>query len=149
MQAILANQWVIYAIMAILVFALTQGLKWVLVKPWTRKIKNEKVRKGINTIIYFFPYVVGIGLEIAFCCFVTKQNPNLFMGAVNGGAAHSVHALKEHLISLYKDGNGKSIADGKSDYELAVEQLVMGVVEDNKVDGNDCPKLKAFMDKVK
>lgn len=149
MQAILTNQVVVYAVMAILVFAITQGLKWVLVKPWTRKIKNEKVKKGINTIIYFFPYFVGIGLEFAYSVFLIKTEPNMLIGAINGGAAHSVYSLFEHLESLAKTGKGKSVANGKSEEELAVERLVFGVIQDNKVDKADAPKLKEFLDKVK
>lgn len=148
MQALLENQVFVYATMAILVFAITQGLKWAFVKPWTKKIKNEKIKKGINTIIYFFPYFVGIALEFAYSVWLMQVEPNMLMGAINGGAAHSVYSLYEHLYGLATGKKAKN-GENKSDFEKAVEQLVMGVVEDNKVDGNDCPKLKAFMDKVK
>ena len=149
MQALLENQLAMYAIMAILVFALTQGLKWVLVKPWTKKIKNEKIKKGINTIIYFFPYFVGIGLEFAYSVLLMKTAPNMLMGAINGGAAHSVYSLYEHLYSLHKNGKGKSSTVGKSEVELAIENFVFSTVEDGKVDKDDSPKLSAFLEKVK
>lgn len=150
MQALLENQLFVYAVMAVLVFALTQGLKWALVKPWTSKIKNEKARKAVNTVIYFFPYFIGIALEFAYSVWIMNTEPNMLIGAINGGAAHSVYSLFEHLYNLAKGKKTKVVEqEEKSELEKAIDELVMSAVEDNKVDENDKPALKAFLDKVK
>ena len=57
MQALLADQVFVYSAMAILSFAITQGLKWAFVKPWTNKLKDgteshERIRKAINSVIF-------------------------------------------------------------------------------------------------
>jgi hypothetical protein len=70
------------------------------------------------------------------------------MGAINGGAAHSVYSLFEHLWGL-KNGTCKPNSAGKSELELAVEKFVYDVVEDNSIDGDDSPKLSAFLEMVK
>lgn len=149
MQALLADKVFVCSVMAILSFAITQGLKWVLVKPWTKKLKNDRARKAINSVIFLFPYGVGIALEILFSLYVTHTTPNLFIGALNGGAGHSVFALYERGYAILRGKFEEKKSHAKTDEEKALEEAVFGIVEDNKVDGNDAPKLKEFLEKVK
>jgi hypothetical protein len=135
--------------MAVAIFALTQGLKWILVKPWTNKISNETVKKSINTVIFFFPYAVGITLEILVSVYITHKTPDLFIGAINGGAGHSVFHLYERCFDIVKGLFSKKKSHAKTDEEKAVEELVFGIVEDNKVDKTDHTALEAFLKKVK
>lgn len=148
MKDLLNNEIFIYSAMAILVFGITQGLKWAFIKPWTRKLNNERARKTINTTIYFLPYIVGIGLEILYATYVAKTEPNLFVGALGGGAGHSVFALYERIYAVITGDKSKaSIA--KSEDEKAVEAVVLSIVEDNKIDKSDKSKLQVFLEKVK
>lgn len=149
MQALLENQVLVYLIMAILSFAITQGLKWAFVKPWTNKISNQKVKKAINTIIFFFPYAVGITLEILVSVYITHTTPDLLIGAINGGAGHSVFSLYERGFDIVKGLFTKKNSHAKTDEEKAVEELVFGATEDGKIDKEDSPKLKEFLEKVK
>lgn len=149
MQALLSNQVFVYAVMAVLVFAITQGFKWAFIKPWTNKLNNERVRKAINTTIYFIPYAVGILLEVLFSLYVAKTTPNLFVGALSGGAGHSVFALYERIYDVATGKVNAKKSNAKTDEEKAVENLIFGVVEDNSIDAKDNPKLKEFLNKVK
>ena len=148
MKDLLNNEIFIYSAMAILVFGITQGLKWAFIKPWTRKLDNERVRKTINTTIYFLPYIVGIGLEILYATYVAKAEPNLIVGALGGGAGHSVFALYERIYAVITGDKSKASL-AKSADEKAVEDVVLSIVEDNKIDKSDKSKLQVFLEKVK
>lgn len=140
MQALLDNQVFVLCAMAVLTFALTQGLKWVCVKPWTNKLKSDRARKAINTVIFFFPYAIALGLEF-FVTLLTKGEFNALVGLIVGGGSHSVYGLFEMIYG---------IATGKIKIKKEeVKELIQTVTEDGKVDGNDHPALKAFLDKVK
>ena len=153
MQELLADQVFVYSIMAILSFAITQGLKWAFVKPWTNKLKDgteshERIRKAINSVIFLFPYAVGIALEILLSIY-TKTTPNLLIGALNGGAGHSVYALYERLWAVATGKSDKKQSHAQTDEEKAAEDMVYGITEDNKINSDDCSKVTEFWNKVK
>jgi hypothetical protein len=127
--------------MAILTFGLTQGLKWVCVKPWTNKLSNERARKAINTVIFFLPYAIALGLEFAYATWVMKGEFNALVGLIVGGGSHSVYGFFEMIYGVI---TGK-IKIKKED----VKELIQTVTEDGKIDKNDRPALQAFWDKVK
>lgn len=151
MQAIFQNPIFVYSVMAILSFAITQGLKWAFVKPWTNKLKgkHERVRKAINSVIFLFPYAVGIVLEVLLSVYVTHTVPNLLIGALNGGAGHSVYHLYERGMDIARGDFTKKNSHATTDEERAAEEMVFGITEDNSVDANDQSKIKEFWDKVK
>ena len=142
MQALLDNQVLVLSFMAVLTFALTQGLKWVCVKPWTNKLKNERARKAINTVIFFFPYVVALGLEFVIAL-ITKGEFNALVGLIVGGGSHSVYGIFE---MIYGVATGKiKISKDKSNKEI----LRDFVAHNAENDSNDHPALDAFLEKVK
>lgn len=147
MQALLDNQVLVLSLMAVLTFGLTQGLKWVCVKPWTNKLKNERARKAINTVIFFFPYAVALALEFIFAL-VTKGEFNALVGLIVGGGSHSVYGFFEMIYGVIT-GKIKIKRVATTDEEKAVEDFVFDISKDGKIDGNDNPALKAFLDKVK
>lgn len=150
MQELLADQVFVYSIMAILSFAITQGLKWAFVKPWTNKLKgkHERIRKAINSVIFLFPYAVGIALEVLLSIY-TKTTPNLFIGALNGGAGHSVYACFERVWAIANGKSDEKKSYAQTDEEKAAENMIYGITEDNKVDASDCSKVAEFWNKVK
>ena len=142
MQALLDNQVLVLCCMAFVTFALTQGLKWVFVKPWTNKLKNDRARKAINTVIFFFPYFVALGLEFIFAL-ITKGEFNALVGLIVGGGSHSVYGIFE---MIYGVATGKiKISKDKSNKEV----LRDFVAQNAENDSNDHPALDAFLEKVK
>lgn len=150
MQALLQNKVLMYFIMAVLIFGLTQGLKWAFVKPFTNKIKNEKARKAVNTVIYFIPYGLGILFEFIYAVLLVHTDFSIVMGIIHGTAGIACYGVFERVYSLI---TGKS-SNIKNPYEAtdagrAVKELMESVAEDGKVNEDDYPALKAFLDKVK
>lgn len=150
MQALLQSQLVVYAIMAILIFGLTQGLKWAFIKPFTNKIKNEKVRKAVNTTIYFIPYSLGILFEFVYAALIVHGEFSMVMGIIHGTAGIACYGVFERVYSLLT-GKSSNISNPYTDTEVgrAVKELMDSVIEDGKVDEDDHPKLKEFLEKVK
>lgn len=147
MQALLENKVLVLCAMAVLTFALTQGLKWVGVKHWTNKLKNDRARKAINTVIFFFPYAIALGLEFLLTL-ITKGEFNALVGLIVGGGSHSVYGLFEMIYGV-ATGNIKVKKVAQTAEEKAVEDFVYEITKDDKIDGNDHPALQAFLNKVK
>ena len=147
MQALLENKVLVLCAMAVLPFALTQGLKWVGVKHWTNKLKNDRARKAINTVIFFFPYAIALGLEFLLTL-ITKGEFNALVGLIVGGGSHSVYGLFEMIYGV-ATGKIKVKKVAQTAEEKAVEDFVYEITKDDKIDGNDHPALQAFLNKVK
>jgi hypothetical protein len=148
MQALLGNRVLVLCFMAFLTFALTQGLKWVCVKPWTNKLKSERARKAINTVIFFFPYAIALGVEFIYATFVLKGEPNALVGLIVGGGSHSVYGFFEMIYGVVT-GKIKVKRVAQTAEEKAVEDFVFSVAGDGKIDESDTPALKAFLEKIK
>lgn len=148
MQAILQNQVLVYCFMAFLVFGITQGLKWAVVKPWTNKLKNERARKAINTIIFFFPYAVGVFLEFMYSVVLMNGQFNAFMGIINGGAGHSAYALYERIYAVVTGNKNGKVFRNLSKEEKEWQEMLLGVADDGKIDENDKDALQSFWEKI-
>ena len=64
---LLSNEAIRWAVMAILIFAITFLFKYPYKKLLTDRIKDEKKRKLANKAIVLFTLALGIGLEFAWC----------------------------------------------------------------------------------
>lgn len=150
MQAILANQVVVYVVMAALIFGLTQGLKWLFIKPFTNKIKNEKVRKAVNTTIYFIPYALGILFEFVYAVLLVHAEFSVAMGIIHGTSGIACYGVFERIYSLCT-GKSSNIANPytETDVGRAVKEFMDSVAEDGEVNKDDFPKLKEFLEKVR
>jgi hypothetical protein len=148
MQALFANRVFVLCFMAILTFGITQGLKWVCVKPWTNKLSNERARKAINTVIFFFPYAIALGLEFAYATWVMKGEFNALVGLIVGGGSHSVYGFFEMIYGVIT-GKIKIKKFATTEEEKFVEDFIHEVAKDGKIDGNDRPALNAFLEKIK
>lgn len=150
MQAILENQVVVYVVMAALIFGLTQGLKWLFIKPFTNKIKNEKVRKAVNTTIYFIPYALGILFEFVYAVLLVHSEFSVVMGIIHGTSGIACYGVFERIYSLCT-GKSSNIANPYTDTDVgrAVKELMDSVAEDGEVNKDDFPKLKEFLEKVR
>ena len=150
MTAFLQNSSLVYFSMAILIFALTQGLKWVLVKPWTNRIQNEKLRKGINTSIYFIPYALGLVFEFFYSVTIMHGEFSTVMGLIHGTSGIACYGLFERFYS-FLTGKSTNLENPyeKTEVGIAVKDLMDSVIEDGKVDSNDKSALQTFLEKVR
>lgn len=150
MLAIFENQVFVYVSMAILIFGLTQGLKWAFIKPFTNKIENKRLRKAVNTTIYLIPYLIGILFEFVYSVMIMHGQFNAVMGIVHGTSGIACYGVFERIYAFV---TGKS-STLENPYEItdegrAVKELMQSISEDGKFDENDHPALTAFLQKIK
>lgn len=150
MQELLNNTVFMYGVMSVIIFALTQGLKWLFIKPFTNKIENEKVRKAVNTTIYLIPYALGILFEYLYGVMLMQGEFNAFMGIVHGTSGIACYGVFERLYAVFT-GKSSSIGNPFEDSETvkAAKECAYAVIEDGKVNADDLPALAAFYKKVK
>jgi predicted neutral ceramidase superfamily lipid hydrolase len=142
METLLHNESVIYIAMVITVFLLTNVLKMP-IKVLTGKIKTEKIRKRVNTIIFVLPFILGIALDIFYCIYYLHTEFSIIRGLGYGTSAIALYHGIEQNFKIKTD-NPYNTEQGKK----AVE-LVNKITEDGKIDENDMSAVKEFWDAVK
>lgn len=150
MQEFLQNETVVYSIIAVLIFGLTQGIKWACVKPFTGKIRDERLRKSINTTIYLIPFALGMLFEYLYGVLLMKGAFDPLIGIIHGSSGIAVFGAFERAYAVITGDKVKienpyeTTEEGK-----AVKELADAVVKDGKVDKNDKDAIKEFWNKVK
>jgi hypothetical protein len=150
MQELLNNTVFVYGAMSVIIFALTQGLKWAFIKPWTNKITNERARKAVNTTIYLIPYALGILFEYLYGVMLMQGEFNAVMGIIHGTSGIACYGVFERIYALVT-GKSSNIENPYENTEegKAVKELMSRIAEDGKVNADDHPALAEFLKKVK
>lgn len=141
-KELLNNEYVVYAIMAVVIFIGTQILK-LPIKAITNKIKNERARRIVNGIILLIPFALGLGLEYAMCRFINHDAFNIIEGLTYGTAGISFYGVVERFFKV-KTNNPYKTEEGK-----AVVELVQKVTADGKVDVNDKSAIQEYFETLK
>ena len=140
MQEILHNEYFIMAVMAIIVFALTQVLK-LPIKYFTKKIKDEVVRKRTNATILLIPFLVGVAVEFFYSGFITYQDFSVINGLGYGFSGISLYSIIERFFGVKNPY--------KTDEGIEVLETMSTICADQKVDEKDANAVKEFWKKVK
>jgi hypothetical protein len=128
--------------MAVIIFALTQVLK-LPIKYFTKKIKNERMRRMVNATILLIPFAVGIALDFLYSTYYLHGAFSIINGLGYGTAGISLYGAIERFFKV-KTENPYETQAGK-----AVTELVEDISKDGKVNGDDKHAVKDFWDKVK
>lgn len=136
------NQYVVFCIMAVLVFALTQVLK-LPIKFFTKKIKNEKVRTRVNATILLIPFALGLAFEFVYSHYYLHTVFSIVKGLSYGTAGVSLYEVFKRAFNI-KSKNPYESKEGE-----AVLGLVTAIAQDGKVDKKDKSAVKEYLDKVK
>lgn len=142
MDEILHNMTYVYIAMAIIIFLLTNVLK-LPIKVVTGKIKNEKIRKRVNTIIYLIPFALGIGFDILYSTYYLNEAYSIIRGLGYGTASITAYHGFEQNFKI-KTNNPYETGEGK-----AVVELVETITADGKIDKEDISAVQNFWDAVK
>lgn len=142
MKELLYNEYVVWCIMAIIVFAMTQVCK-LPIKYFTKRIKNERKRKIANATILLIPFIFGVLLEFLYSTYVLKVTFSVIAGLGYGTAGISLYGVIERFFKI-KTNNPYETIEGE-----AVVDLIEDVTGDGKVDKEDIDAVKAFWEKVK
>lgn len=142
MDMLLHNLTFINIAMAFVVFLLTNLLKMP-IKALTVKIKNEKIRKRVNSVIYIIPFALGVIFDILYCKYYLNFPYSIIRGLGYGTAAITLYHTIEQNFKIKVDNPFKT-KEGK-----AALEMVEKVTADGKVDENDVSAVKDFWEAVK
>jgi hypothetical protein len=142
MEAILHNMTYVYIAMAVVVFLLTNVLK-LPIKALTHHIKNEKIRKRVNTVIYLIPFALGIAFDFVYSMYFLEGAYSIIRGLGYGTASITLYHGFEQNFKIKVDN------PYESDEGQAVLGLVETITEDGKIDKQDVDAVKEFWDAVK
>jgi hypothetical protein len=130
--------------MGILIVLVTQILKWLLIKPFTNKLKNKKVKSVINTIIVFIAIGLGFLAEYLYSYKYLHHEFSVMEALGWSGAGQIAYAFLERFIKMFDSKktieNPYTTEEGK-----AVISLVENLTKDGKIDGKDMPMVQEFL----
>ncbi len=134
LNTLLHNTWFVGCAMAVLIFGITELIKLPLKKGIKKLIKNERIRKIVNTIFLLIPFALGIVFELVFKTYYLHTEFNGVTGLHYGTAAVTLYGVVERFF--YEKGvkieNPYNTEEGK-----AVTQAVEDITKDGKVDETD------------
>lgn len=139
---LLKNPFFVSCAMAVIIFALTQVLK-LPIKHFTKKIKNERVRRMVNATILLIPFALGVLADFLYSTYYLQTAFTVITGLGYGTAGISLYGVIERFFKV-KIENPYDSEEGQ-----AVKELVKDVSKDKKVDVNDKNAVKDFWNKVK
>jgi archaellum biogenesis protein FlaJ (TadC family) len=139
---LLKNPFFVSCAMAVIIFALTQVLK-LPIKHFTKKIKNERVRRMVNATILLIPFALGVLADFLYSTYYLQTAFTVITGLGYGTAGISLYGVIERFFKV-KIENPYDCEEGQ-----AVKELVKDVSKDKKVDVNDKNAVKDFWNKVK
>jgi archaellum biogenesis protein FlaJ (TadC family) len=139
---LLKNPFFVSCAMAVIIFALTQVLK-LPIKHFTKKIKNERVRRMVNATILLIPFALGVLADFLYSTYYLQTAFTVITGLGYGTAGISLYGVIERFFKV-KIENPYDSEEGQ-----AVKELVEDVSKDKKVDVNDKDAVKDFWNKVK
>lgn len=138
---LLANNYFVWCAMAVVIFGITQLVK-LPIKAFTKKIKNDRVRRIVNIVILLIPFGLGVLAEYLFNTYYLHTAFTVVTGLTWGGTSITGYAFVERFFGV-KVKNPYESKDGQ-----AVLDFVDSVKADGKVDKNDADAVKDFYDKV-
>ena len=139
---LLKNPFFVSCAMAVIIFALTQVLK-LPIKHFTKKIKNERVRRMVNATILLIPFALGVLADFLYSTYYLQTAFTVITGLGYGTAGISLYGVIERFFKV-KIENPYDSEEGQ-----AVKELVKDVAKDGKVDKKDETAVKKFWNTVK
>lgn len=135
-------------VLAVAVFLSTQALKWLLIKPFTGKIGNARIRKIVNIPILFLPFILGCVAEYLYSVKFLGAAFDPVIGIGRGTASIALYSLWEYawVILLNRkppEGNTYETEEGK-----AAMTCVTEIVADGKVTKGDTSAVDKFLRKM-
>lgn len=147
MAELLNNEYFVWGVTALIVFGITQGLKWLFVKPFTKNLPQKK-KNIINSVILIIGFAVAVGIDLLYSSLWLNTTMSFSRALSGWGGASTVFAIYERIVKFFKED---AVVENpfETDSGKATTEMVSKVVADKKIDGNDKSAIKEFYEKVK
>ena len=112
---VLHNRYYMIWIMAAIIFLLTQAIK-LPIKHFTIRIKVERTRKAVNSVILLLPFALGCLFEYLYDIYVLKAVYDVAAGVILGGQSIALYGIFERFLGVkienpYESEEGKAVID--------------------------------------
>lgn len=144
LKFILSYQEIVLIGASLFTFVVTQVLK-LPIKHFTGKIKDDKVRKMVNTTIVLLPFIFGCIYEALYSHCYLHEAFSFVRGLTFGMSGISAYAFVERFLGVKKTTNIYETTDNGK----AAKELIEKVTADGKIDANDISAVGEFLKKVK
>ena len=138
---LLHNTYFVWCAMAVLIFLVTQVIK-LPIKHFTKKIKNERTRKIVNSVFLLIPFALGILAEFLYSTYYLHIAFTVITGLGYGTAGISLYGIIERFFKVKVD-NPYDTEEGK-----AATDFIEDVAKDNKIDKDDLSNVSAFLSQM-
>lgn len=138
LKILLENEYFVWCAMALIIFGVTQLLK-LPIKVCTKRIKNDRTRRIVNSTILLIPFMLGLVAEFLYSTYYLHIAFTGITGLGYGAAGVSLYGIVERFFKVKIDNPYETTEEGK-----AVKELVEKVQEDKKIDENDKSAVDEF-----
>lgn len=146
-KLLLSNEYFIGGIMALIIVGLTQLIKFP-IKAATKHIKNEVVRKCVNSVILLIPFAFGLFGEFLYVYFVLHVPFVGEIGGISGGFSLLLYGAISRMQEIIKSKKDEADNPYESEEGKAIQELVNKVMEDGKIDKSDLGAIEEFWAKI-
>ena len=147
MAELLNNEIYVLIVMGIVAFLVTQGLKWVFVKPFTKNL-NTRAKTIINSVILLIAFGSAVLCEFLYSHFWLNTAIDLNRASYGWGYASGVYGIVEMFIKFIKGEKVKLDNPYTTELGKQTTQLIGNITKDGKVDKSDSQSIKDFANKL-
>jgi hypothetical protein len=147
MAELLNNEKVVLAIMGIIAFLVTQGLKWACVKPFTKNL-NARAKTIVNSVILIIAFGSAVLCEFLYSHFWLHSAMDLTRASYGWGYASGVYGIVEMFIKFIKGDNVKLDNPYETEIGKQTSELIGNITKDGKIDKKDSQSMKDYVNKL-
>lgn len=141
LKTLLSNEYFMLCAMAVIIFLITQILK-IPIKHFTKKIKNARLKKIVNSTILLIPFAVGLIAELLYSTYYLQIGFVGVTGLGYGAAGISLYGIVERFFKVKIDNPYETTEEGK-----AVKEFIEEVQKDEKIDKHAVDKFWELINK--
>lgn len=147
MAELLNNENFILAIMGVVAFLITQGLKWAFVKPHTKNL-DTRTKTIINSVILIIAFGSAVLCEFLYSHFWLHSALDLSRASYGWGYASGLYGVFETILKIIKNKDVKLENPYESQVGEDTAELIGNITKDKKVDKEDSQSIKEYLNKL-
>ena len=147
MAELLNNTTFVWGVMSMLTFLITQGLKWVFVKPYTKNLSQRK-KTIINSVILLIAFAISVLCEYFYSRFWLNVPIDINRAFIGWSGASGCYAVFERILKAIKGENVVVDNPFQTEEGEATVDFVKEVVKDGKIDKKDKDVAYDFLEKL-
>ena len=147
MAELLNNEKLVLIAMGIVAFLVTQGLKWVCVKPFTKNLDTRR-KTILNSVILLIAFASAVLCEFLYSHFWLHTAIDLNRASYGWGYASGIYGIVEMIIKFIKGDDAKIDNPYTTEVGKQTTELIGNITKDGKFDKSDSQTVKDFVNNL-